>query len=74
MHQKVYHCNTSKNNLGKADDFSLSVMMANVVEGTQDVLFGLNCISPSKSAESASAFKRQIRKVDLTDITSLLFM
>ena len=45
MHQTVYHCNTSKNNLGKADDFSLSVMMANIVEGTQDVLFGLNCIS-----------------------------
>ena len=43
MHQTVYHCNTSKNNLGKADDFSLSVMMANIVEGTQDVLFGLNC-------------------------------
>ena len=46
MHQTVYHCNTSKNNLGKADDFSLSIMMANIVEGTQDLLFGLNGISP----------------------------
>ena len=51
----VYHCNTSKNNLRKADDFSLS--MANIVQGTHDLLFGLNCISSIKSAKSVSAFK-----------------
>ena len=57
MHHTVYHFNTSKNNLGKADDFSLSVMMANIVEGTQDVLFGLNCISPSNRLNQLALLK-----------------
>lgn len=57
MHQTVNHCNTSKNNLGKADDFSLSIMMANIVEGTQNLLFGVNCISPSNRLNQLALLK-----------------
>ena len=57
MHQTVYQCNTSKNNLGKAEDFSSSIMMANIVEGTQDLLFGLNCISPSNRLNQLALLK-----------------
>ena len=51
----LYHCNTSKNNLRKADDLSLS--MANIVQGTHDLLFGLNCISPSNPLNQLALLK-----------------
>ena len=57
-----YHCNTSKYNLRNADDFSLPRKI--LLSMAQDLLFGLNCTSPSNRLNQWALLKdeRKLRK------------